>query len=238
MRESLRETTATEREESGRGPAAEAVTLFPAFLKLAERSCLVVGAGTVGQSKIEGLLAAGARITVVAPQATEAVQTWARTGRLRWHARPFASSDLEGAFLTVVATPFRELNEMVFQQAQRCSVLCNVVDDPPRCDFYYPAVVRRGALQIAISTDGKSPALAQRLRRELEGEFGPLYQGWIEELGRERKRLFAQPIDPAVRKQLLHSMASRASFEEFSRRWGSREVAGAPGSKEGTHHER
>jgi len=100
-------------------------------------------------------------------------------------------------------------------------VLANVVDDPPRCDFYYPAVVRRGALQIAISTDGKSPALAQRLRRQFEQKFGPDYQDWVEELGRQRQWLFEQPIGPDKRKQILHSLASQSSFEEYVR---SREV--------------
>ena len=230
---------ATAGKGSGTRAPAEAAALFPAFLKLAGRPCLIVGAGTVGQPKIEGLLSAGAEVTAVAPQATEAVRAWARAGRLRWHARPFEASDLEGVFLTVVATPFRELNDMVFRQARERGVLCNVVDDPPRCDFYYPAVVRRGALQIAISTDGKSPALAQRLRKELEDEFGPVYHGWIEELGRARTRLFAQPIDPVVRKQLLHSMASRASFEEYKQKCsGPGEAAGTPGSKEGMRDER
>ncbi|HEY6292408.1 MAG TPA: bifunctional precorrin-2 dehydrogenase/sirohydrochlorin ferrochelatase [Terriglobia bacterium] len=216
------------------GKQPEPPSLFPVFLKLTGRACLVVGAGEVAQSKIEGLLASGAKIEVVAPQAAEAVQAWAGAGRIRWHARQFRPSDLaEGVFLVVVATSSRELNELVFREAQKRGVLCNVVDDPPHCDFYYPAVVRRGALQIAISTDGKSPALAQRLRRELEQEFGPVYQEWIEELGRERQRLFQQPIDPEMRKQRLHSMASRSSFEEYS---GRQNRSG--GAAEEAHSER
>jgi len=203
--------------KSERGSAA----LFPVFLKLSGRPCLVVGAGSVGTPKIEGLLAAGAKITVVAPQATAAVQVWAAEGRVRWHPRNFEPSDLDGAFLVVSATPSRTLNDLVFTEAQRRGVLANVVDDPPRCDFYYPAVVRRGALQIAISTDGKSPALAQRLRRQFEQKFGPDYQDWVEELGRQRQWLFEQPIGPDKRKQILHSLASQSSFEEYVR---SREV--------------
>jgi precorrin-2 dehydrogenase len=191
---------------------------FPVFLKLAARPCLVVGAGGEGESKIEGLLAAGASVRVVAPEATGAVETWAREGRLQWMARGFEDTDLDGMFLAVVATSRRELNQRVYEEAQRRRVLCNVVDDPPHCDFYYPSVVRRGALQIAISTDGKSPALAQRLRRELEEQFGPEYEAWIDELGRERARLFRQPMDPEQRRRRLHELASCESFEEFTRR--------------------
>lgn len=196
--------------------------LFPAFLKLAGRKCLVVGAGRVGQSKIEGLLATGAEITVVAPQARETVQAWAEAGKLIWLARGFESCDLDGVFLAVVATSLPELNHRIFEEAHRRGVLCNVVDDPAHCDFYYPAVVRRGALQIAISTDGKSPALAQRLRAELEQTFGPEYEAWIEELGHLRQGLFRQGMEPTERKRLLHELASRARLETFAGRFRDR----------------
>ncbi|HEV2423529.1 MAG TPA: bifunctional precorrin-2 dehydrogenase/sirohydrochlorin ferrochelatase [Terriglobia bacterium] len=194
---------------------SETAALFPAFLKLAGRNCLVVGAGPVGQAKIEGLLATGTAVTVVAPHATASVRSWATAGRLVWRTRGFEPSDLDDVFLAVVATPLPSLNERILQEAQRRRVLCNVVDDPARCDFYYPAVVRRGALQIAISTNGRSPALAQRVRKELEHEFDPVYESWVEELGAERQRLFARAMDPEERKRLLHKLASRKSFDEF-----------------------
>jgi precorrin-2 dehydrogenase/sirohydrochlorin ferrochelatase len=196
-------------------PEQKSPALFPIFLKLAGRPCLVVGAGSVGTPKIEGLVAASADVTVVAPHATDLVRAWAGDEKLLWHPRGFEPCDLDGVFLVVVATSSAALNDLVFREAQRRGVLANVVDDPPRCDFYYPAVVRRGAFQIAISTDGKSPALAQRLRRQFEREFGPIYEDWVEELGRERQRLFAQPMNPDERKQLLHSLASRVSFEAY-----------------------
>lgn len=206
-------------------PETPAPSLFPAFLKLAGRYCLVVGAGAVGESKIKGLLAAGAKVNVVAPRAGETVYAWARAGMISWQPRGFEPSDLERVFLVVVATSFRELNEEVYRQAQERGVLCNVVDDPMHCDFYYPAVVRRGALQIAISTDGKSPALAQRLRQELERQFGPEYGAWMEDLGEERQRLFRKPMDAELRRRLLHSRASRESFEKFARRAAVRPMA-------------
>ncbi len=160
--------------------------LFPMFLKLEGRPCLVVGAGTVAEGKIGSLLLAGATVRVVAPQANVAVQEWARTGVMRWESREFCLLDLDGVFLVIAATSSNEVNGSVFREAQRRNVLCNVVDDPEHCDFYYPAVVRRGQLQIAISTAGESPALAQKLRRELESQYGPEYEGWVEQLGKRR----------------------------------------------------
>ena len=193
------------------------MSLFPVFLKLMHRPCLVVGAGRVGEPKIASLLAAEAAVRVVAPEATEAVRQWARTGRLDWQPRCFEPADLDGNFLVVVATPWRELNDSIYREAQQRGVLCNVVDDPPRCDFYYPAVVNRGELQIAISTNGRSPALAQRLRRELEQQFGPEYEAWLEALGRKRQRLFALAIDSEERRRLLHNLVTHERFEEFVR---------------------
>ncbi len=93
--------------------------------------------------------------------------------------------------------------------ARVLNVLCNVVDDPEHCDFYYPAVVRRGQLQIAISTAGESPALAQKLRRELESQYGPEYEGWVEQLGKRRRELFARDINPEERHRQLHELASQ-----------------------------
>ena len=193
------------------------MSLFPVSLKLMNRPCLVVGAGRVGEPKIASLLEAEAAVRVVAPEATETVSRWARTGRLDWQARCFEPADLHGIFLVVVATPCRELNDGVYREAQQRGVLCNVVDDPPRCDFYYPAVVNRGELQIAISTNGQSPALAQRLRQELEQQFGPEYAAWLEELGRQRRRLFDFRLEPQVRRRLIHSLVTRERFEEFLR---------------------
>jgi precorrin-2 dehydrogenase len=183
--------------------------LFPMFLKLKGRSCLVVGAGTVAEGKISSLRLAGAEVRVVAPRANTAVQEWARTGVIRWEDREFSPADLDAAFLVIAATSSHEVNESVFREAQRRDVLCNVVDDPEHCDFYYPAVVRRGQLQIAISTAGESPALAQRLKREFEVQFSPEYEGWVEQLGKARRELFAQSIDPEARRRQLHELASK-----------------------------
>jgi len=199
-------------------PGMDRANLFPAFLKLAGRRCLVVGAGPVGEEKIGGLLRAGADVFVVAPRATEQVRSWADAGSIRWETRAFRPGDLRDAFVVVAATSSAELHEKIFRLARRRGVLCNVVDDPGRCDFYYGSVVKRGSLQIAISTGGLSPALAQRLRKQFEEQFGAEYELWIEELGKARERLFAKKLEPERRKSLLHRLASELSFEEFLRR--------------------
>jgi len=185
------------------------------FLKLAGRRCLVVGAGSIGRSKIASLLEAGATLRVVAPQATAQVKSWAAAGKLEWLPRPWTPSDLDGMFLVVAATSAQDLHEQIFQEARQRGVLCNVVDVPELCDFYYPAVAQRGALQIAVSTAGQSPALAQRLRKELEEQFGPEYAAWLEHLGEERAKLFSAAMNPDERKRLLHDLASAEAFRSF-----------------------
>lgn len=189
------------------------MSLFPIFLKLDGRRCLIVGAGKVGEPKIESLLAAHAEVIVVAPEASPIVEAWAEAGVVTWHCRAFEHSDLDGAVLVIAATSSEAVNEAVFVEAQRRGILCNSVDDPQHCDFFYPAVVRRGDFQVAISTAGNSPALAQRLRTELEKQFGPEYAEWVSELGRVREQLFASDINPEERRQKLHELASREAFQ-------------------------
>ena len=184
------------------------MSLFPMFVKLEGRRCLVIGAGSVGEAKIEGLLATAASVHVVAPKATSKVREWAREGRVEWHAREYVPADLAGVFLVIAATSSRALHVEIYAEAKSRGVLCNTVDEPERCDFYFPAVVRRGELQIAISTGGLSPALAQRLRKELEEQFGPEWEAWVAQLGRTREELMSLPMPPEQRKRLLHRYAS------------------------------
>jgi precorrin-2 dehydrogenase/sirohydrochlorin ferrochelatase len=113
----------------------------------------------------------------------------------------------------VVATASRSLNERVYLEAQERGVLSNVVDVPDLCDFFYPAVVRRGDLQIAISTGGQSPSLAQKLRQQLERQFGEGYAAWVEQLGETRRLVLASDLDKETKQKLLHSLASREAFE-------------------------
>jgi precorrin-2 dehydrogenase/sirohydrochlorin ferrochelatase len=189
------------------------MSLFPIFLKLEGRSCLVVGAGSVAEAKIQSLLDASAEICVVAPEATAGIRHWADTGVIVWEQRAFSADDLAGAVLVITATSSPGINDAVFQEARRRGVLCNAVDDPKRCDFYYGALVRRGDLQIAISTAGHSPALAQRLRLRLEAQFGPEYGRWLDQLGRIRQQLLKSNINPEERKAVLHRLASQEAFD-------------------------
>ena len=191
--------------------------LFPMFLKLSNRPCLVVGAGAIAESKIASLLDAGGHVRVVAPEATPQVRTWAQSKALDWHQRPFEPADLDGMFLVIAATSSTELHERIFEETSRRSVLCNIVDVPALCDFYYPSVVQRGALQIAISTAGQSPALAQRLRKQLEAQFGPEYEQWLAYLAEARDKLHSTDMDPDERKRLLHADATEEAFEAFLR---------------------
>jgi len=188
-------------------------SLFPMFMKLAGKPCLVVGAGRVGEPKIGGLIDTGACIHVVAIAASDQVREWANAGKIELELRAFRSSDLDGKFLAVVATASRSLNELVYHEAQQRGVLCNVVDVPDLCDFFYPAVVRRGDLQIAISTAGQSPSLAQKLRQQLERQFGEGYTTWVEQLGATRRLVLASDLDKETKWELLHSLASREAFE-------------------------
>lgn len=187
--------------------------LFPIFLKLEGRQCLVVGAGKVGEPKIGRLIEIGAHVRVVALAASDQVREWARAGLLDLELRAFTPADLAGAFLAVVATNSRNLNERIYQEAQRRGVLCNVVDVPDLCDFFYPAVVRRGDLQIAISTAGQSPSLAQKIRQQLEKQFGPGYAAWVAELGETRRLILASDLDKERKLDLLHSLASREALQ-------------------------
>jgi len=188
-------------------------SLFPMFVKLDGRQVLVIGAGQVGEPKIRGLLSTGARIRVVAHKASEAVREWARVGQIVLEERDFVLSDLDNAFLVVVATSSRDLNEFVFGEAQSRRILCNVVDVPEQCDFYYSAVVQRGDLQIAISTSGQSPSLAQKIRQQLERQFGPGYAQWVAELGETRRKVLASNLDPERKRDLMQSLASIEAFE-------------------------
>ena len=188
-------------------------SLFPMFVKLEGKQVLVVGAGNVGEPKIAGLLDTGAQVRVVALQASPSVREWAHNGRIQLELRPFHPDDLNGVFLAVVATSSRSLNERIYAEARERNILCNVVDVPDLCDFYYPSVVRRGDLQIAVSTAGKSPSLAQKIRQQLEKQFGPGYAAWVAELGETRKLILSSDLDKQTKLDLLHSLASREAVE-------------------------
>jgi precorrin-2 dehydrogenase/sirohydrochlorin ferrochelatase len=189
--------------------------LFPMFLKLDGCKCVVVGGGNIASQKLDGLLDSGAEVHVIAPEAGAQIQELARNCRVKWTAVQFRPEHLDGALLVIAATGDPAINEQVYRAAKERGILCNAVDEPERCDFFYPAVVRRGDLQIAISTAGKSPALAQRIRKELEEQFDASYVSWLQWLGTVRQLFFEHHVEPELRKQALHRIADRAVFDRY-----------------------
>jgi siroheme synthase-like protein len=185
------------------------MSLFPMFLKLEGRRCLVVGAGPIGLEKIEGLLRAGAWVRAVSPEAVPAVQKLSSSGTVEWLERSFVPEDLDGFHLVIAATNDQRINRIVFEEASRRSILCNTVDDPPLCDFFFGSVVERGDLQIAISTAGRSPALAQKLRREIDGLLPNDTGRWLDDLGELRRDILRIMPGGDERKSLLHELAHR-----------------------------
>ena len=150
--------------------------LYIACLMLKGRPCVVVGGGDVGLEKVEGLLACGAEVTLIAPEAVDELRDYATEGSIRWERRPYAGAeDLEGKLVVIAATSDTDVNIAVHDDAERRQMLCNVVDVPPLCNFILPAIVRTGPLAIAISTAGASPALAKRMKREIAEAYGEPY---------------------------------------------------------------
>jgi siroheme synthase-like protein len=188
---------------------APIASLFPMFLKLEGKRCLVVGAGPVGLEKVESLLRCGALVRVIAPEAVTRIQELSESGDIEWLPRRFEVADAQGWTLIIAATNDREVNRAVFEEASRISTFCNTADDPPLCDFFFGSVVQRGELQIAISTAGESPALAQRLRREIDAQLPGNLGPWLADLGSLRRDVLQAMPAGAARKALLHELAHR-----------------------------
>jgi precorrin-2 dehydrogenase/sirohydrochlorin ferrochelatase len=183
------------------------MALYPVFLKLEGRKVLIVGGGKVAEQKIEAVLRSATDVTVVAPRLTGRIRTWADEGRLRHVASEFLPGMAGGYFLVIAATDSDSVNRAVYEEARSAGALANAVDDPDYCNFYAPAVVSRGDFQIAISTGGASPALAQHVRRELEEKYGVEYGPWTAWLGRARAALRQALPRSENRKQLIRMLA-------------------------------
>lgn len=148
---------------------------FAAFLDLRDRPCVVVGGGMIGLRKVEGLLAAGARVTLITPEAVPELRALAEQGTIVWLRRPFAPGDLRECRLVVAATNDAAANRAIFAEAEALGRLCNVVDVPELCSFILPALLRRGEVTVAVSTAGASPTLAQRIRDRIAAAIGEEY---------------------------------------------------------------
>ncbi|MCH7938883.1 MAG: uroporphyrinogen-III C-methyltransferase [Candidatus Marinimicrobia bacterium] len=183
-------------------------TLFPIFLKIDGQPCLVVGGGQVAQTKIEGLLQCHARITVIAQEANQTIQALANAQKIDLLERPYEAGDVNGQVLVVAATDHQPTNRLVYQEARRVNIPVNVVDDPPLCSFYYPAVYQEGELKIAISTNGQAPVMAKLIRDDIKEYLGGKYGALIAQVARIRAGLFQSTSDSATRKGLIEGIVA------------------------------
>ena len=179
---------------------------YPVHLDINNRDCLVVGGGGVGSRKVKTLLACGARVTVVSREVSDPLQELAASGKIRLEQRSYRSDDLDGMFLVIGATNDEKLNRQISGDAEKLNTLCNIADRPEVCNFILPSIVHRDDLVITISTSGKSPALAKKLRKTLEEQFGEEYGELLKLMGAIRKKLLRQAHEPEAHKPLFEQL--------------------------------
>ncbi len=188
---------------------------YPIFLELSGRRVVVIGGGAVAVRKAQALLAAGARLVIVAERVDDMLTALCARSEAELVKSKYSKNYLAGAVLAIAATNNRQLNEQIYKDCQELEILCNVVDQPELCDFFVPAVVKRGDLQIAIGTEGYCPAYAGHLRKKLEGTFSDKHGEFLAELEALRKRIIKDVPDPADRKALLGKLVDDKSFKYF-----------------------
>ena len=179
---------------------------YPVHLDINNRNVLVVGGGGVGTRKVRTLLACGAQVTVVSRDVSEQLRDLATSGEIKIEERSYQSEDLGGKFLVIGATNDEKLNRQISADADRLNTLCNIADRPEACNFILPSIVHRDDLVITISTSGKSPALAKKLRKALESQFGEEYGALLRLMGAIRKKLLAQAHEPEAHKPLFEQL--------------------------------
>ena len=188
---------------------------YPVFLDLKGRRAVVIGAGHVAVRKVQALSDAGARVVVIAPAVDPAFEQICGKGDIELVISTYSKDYLVEATIAIAATNDLKLNRRVYEDCQELEVLCNVVDQPELCDFYIPAVVQRGSLQIAIGTDGKCPAYAGHIRKKLEDMFTEAHGRFLTELETVRKQIITEIADPAERKALLGELVKDESLDYF-----------------------
>jgi precorrin-2 dehydrogenase/sirohydrochlorin ferrochelatase len=179
---------------------------YPVHLDIQNRNCLVVGGGGVGTRKVVTLLNCGANVTVVSPEISEQLRELAESPSLTLKQRPYQSEDLEGMFLVIGATDDEMLNGQISRDAEQRCTLCNIADRPEKCNFILPSIVQRDDLVITISTSGRSPALAKKLRKSLEARFGEEYGVFLRLMGGIRKKLLSQSHEPEAHKPIFERL--------------------------------
>lgn len=181
---------------------------YPVSLDILNRKCLVVGGGSVGTRKVLTLLDCGAIVTVVSPDINEKLLELAGNGSITWKKRSYLTSDLDTIFLVIGASDDEELNRQISADAEKLNMLCNIADRPKVCNFILPSIVNRGDLVISISTSGKSPAFAKKLRKELEKQFGVEYIEFLRLMGAIREKLLSEKHEPEAHKHIFERLIS------------------------------
>jgi len=199
--------------------------LYPIFLNLAKRKCLVVGGGKIAERKVLSLLKSGASVTLVSPKLTPPLQELADRDKIHLIRSEFQKNHLEGFYLVIGATDREEINTCIAGEAERRDILYNIVDVPKQCSFFVPSLVVRGDLLIAISTQGKSPALAKKIRRRLQEDFGEEYKDFLTVMGEIRKQTLRSSLSQSARAILFESLVDSNILELF--REGKKEEARA-----------
>lgn len=179
---------------------------YPVHLKIENRNCLVVGGGGVGTRKVKTLLECGARVTVISMELSRELRELAESGDIDLEQRSYRSEDLNGMFLVIGATNDMKLNRQISNDAEQLNTLCNIADRPEVCNFILPAIVRRDDLVITVSTSGKSPAMAKKLRKALENQYGEEYGELLRLMGAIRKKLLRQAHEPEAHKPLFEQL--------------------------------
>lgn len=192
-------------------------TYYPVYIQLHEQPCVVIGGGKIAEGKVEGLLAAGARVAVISPDLTPRLYQLTEQGQISYVSRTYQPGDLTGAFLVISATDQTEINHQVWEEASANRQLVNVVDDTPHCNFIAPAILRKGDLTIAISTAGKAPALAVRLKEQFQKEIGPEYERFLELAGQLREPLAHHIPDFETRKSLWYELVDSDVLDLLAR---------------------
>ena len=179
---------------------------YPVHLDIQNRNCLVVGGGSVGTRKVVTLLDCGALVTVISPRVSDQLRDFAISGSIKLKKRPYQTGDLDGMFLVIGATDDEDLNRQISNDADQLNTLCNIADRPEVCNFILPSIVQRDDLVITISTSGQSPAMAKKLRKTLESQFGEEYGVFLKLMGAIRKKLLSTSHKPEAHKHLFEQL--------------------------------
>lgn len=190
---------------------------YPVYIQLSGQPCIVIGGGKIAEGKVDGLLAAGAQVKVVSPDLTPHLHRLTGQNQIEYIARAYKHGDLAGAFMVICATDKHAINHQVWEEASANRQLVNVADDAPRCNFIAPAILRKGDLTIAISTAGKAPVLAVRLKERLQDELGPEYARFLELAGQLREPLAQHIPDFETRKTLWYKLADSEILDVLAR---------------------